>query len=465
MVSSLLMLVVLQFLWLKNSYENAHQSLSRQSFSIFNTTVLSLRDSVFARNITIIRRDSLSQGTPESIPQSSSASDTVKNLSIQVETIDSMDSTDDFLKPLAAALPLMRGRRMFYINARTDTLNIDTLAHYYKNNLAAFRIDLPFSIKHLDEHMDQMHRVIRPKRFSARDQSLSSSYGDSILIRLRLDPLHNYQVVFPNVRVAIFKEIAPQILFSVFLTSVIVASFVMMYQSLKSQEMLNHAKNDFISNVTHELKTPVATVSVALEALKHFQVLKDPDRTLEYLEIATSELNRLSLMTDKILKTSSFEANGISLVKEMVNMDTILRDVISAMRLAFEKNNARVTYNTHGSNFLVMGNEMHLTNVAYNLLDNALKYGGKDSELDVVLSETETTVEFSVTDNGIGIPAEYHKKIFEKFVRVPTGDIHNVKGYGLGLNYVASVIKKLGGKIDLVSNVGQGSTFKIMLPK
>src|SRR5690606_33133353 len=97
MVSSLLMLVVLQFLWLKNSYENAHQSLSRQSFSIFNTTVLSLRDSVFARNITIIRRDSLSQGTPETIPQSSSASDTVKNLNIQVETINPMDSTDDFL--------------------------------------------------------------------------------------------------------------------------------------------------------------------------------------------------------------------------------------------------------------------------------------------------------------------------------------------------------------------------------
>jgi len=170
-------------------------------------------------------------------------------------------------------------------------------------------------------------------------------------------------------------------------------------------------------------------------------------------------------MTDKILKTSSFEANGISFVKELVNMDTIVRQVIAALRLAFEKNQLRVSYTPVGNNFEIMGSEMHLTNVAYNLLDNAIKYGGKYTNLEVILTESDEMVEFIVRDNGIGIPVRYQKKIFEKFVRVPTGDIHNVKGYGLGLNYVSNVVKKLGGKIELESDMGKGSSFKILLPK
>lgn len=470
MASSLLMLLAFQFLWLKNSYEDAYHSLSRQSFSIFNTTVLSLRDSVFARNITILRKDTVNQALArmhEPIPPDPPHSDTIKNLRILVESIEPFDTATDILKPLASALPKMKSRRVFYINARNDTINIDTLTARYKSNLAASRIFLPFLVRKLNVENDseQMPRPLRPGRLNGPGEPTRGPYSDSLLIQLRLDPQYNYQVVFPEIRTALITEILPQILFSLFLTGVIAISFGMIYQSLKSQERLNNVKNDFISNVTHELKTPVATVSVALEALKNFQVLQNTERTMEYLEIATSELNRLSLMTDKILKTSSFEANGLSLVKEIVDMDIILREVIAAMRLALEKNNLRVNYTLTGSNFKVMGNEMHLTNVAYNLLDNALKYGGTNSELDVILKETETAIEFTVTDHGIGIPAEYHKKIFDKFVRVPTGDIHNVKGYGLGLNYVASVVKNLGGRINLVSNPGQGSSFKIVLPK
>ena len=471
MASSLLMLVVFQFLWLKNSYEDEYHSFSRQSFSIFNTTVLSLRDSVFARNVTIIRKDTLKQPgvarLHEPAPPDPLHSDTVKNLRIQIETIEPLDSATDLLNPLASALPRMKGRKVFYINARNDTISIDTLTARYKTNLAASRIFLPFLIKNLnfEKDIDHMPRSLRPTRLNAPGEPARGPYSDSLVIQLRLEPQYNYQVVFPEIRAALIAEIAPQIFFSLFLTSVIAISFGMMYQSLKSQERLTNAKNDFISNVTHELKTPVATVSVALEALKSFQVLQNPERTMEYLEIARSELNRLSLMTDKILKTSSFEANGLSIVKEIVDMDNILREVIAATRLAFEKNNVRVNYTSTGSNFKVMGNEMHLTNIAYNLLDNALKYGGTNSVLDITLKETETAIEFTVTDHGIGIPAEYHKKIFEKFVRVPMGDIHNVKGYGLGLNYVASVVKNHGGKINLVSNVGKGSSFKIVLPK
>ncbi|WP_276374612.1 HAMP domain-containing sensor histidine kinase [Chryseolinea sp. H1M3-3] len=469
MISSLLMLVVLQSLWLKNSYENAYHRLSRESFSLFSSTVLALRDSLFVRNIHVAPADSL---RPPSLAQFHDSlfsihgnSDTIKNLRIHIESVGPLDSGVNFLRPLASSLHRLKRREIFYINAGHNALNIDTLTNHFKKSLASSNIYLPFSVKHLEENNDQISQNKRLGRWNSLDETPQRPYNDSMIMRLRLDPMNNYLVVFPTIRAALLKEIAPQILFSVFLTSVIVVSFLMMYRSLRSQELLNIAKNDFISNVTHELKTPVATVSVALEALKNFQVLGNHERTIEYLEIAQGELNRLTLMTDKILKTSSFEANGISLIKEMVNLDTIVREVIAALKLAFEKNNVRVTYTPSGNNFQIMGNEMHLTNVAYNLLDNALKYGGKNTNLDVVLRESDGIIEFIVRDYGIGIPASYQKKIFEKFVRVPTGDIHNVKGYGLGLNYIDNVVKKLGGKIELESEVGKGSSFKIVLPK
>ena len=469
MISSLLMLVVLQSLWLKNSYEGAYHNLSRESFSLFNTTVLTLRDSLFVQNIKVIRGDSLRppilDQLHDSIYLKHSDSDTIKNLRIHVESVEPIDSGVNFLRPLASSLHRLKRKQVFYINAGPDTLNMDTLTNHFKKSLAASNIYLPFTITNTGTKIDQLPENRRPGRWNGRDESIQHPYDDSMVTRLRLDPMNNYQVVFPTIRGALLKKITPQILFSLFLTSVIVISFAMMYKSLRSQEILNIAKNDFINNVTHELKTPVATVSVALEALKNFQVLGNHERTIEYLEIAQGELNRLTLMTDKILKTSSFEANGISFVKELVNMDTIVREVVAALRLAFEKNNLRVTYTPIGNNFEIMGNAMHLTNVAYNLLDNALKYGGKNTNLTVVLKETDAMVEFTVRDYGIGIPPSYQKKIFEKFVRVPTGDIHNVKGYGLGLNYVSNVIKKLGGKIELESEVGKGSSFKIVLPK
>jgi signal transduction histidine kinase len=242
-------------------------------------------------------------------------------------------------------------------------------------------------------------------------------------------------------------------------------SFATMYRSLRDQEMLNIAKNDFISNITHELKTPIATVSVALEALKSFEVLANPERTNEYMDIAQTELDRLTLMTDKILKTSSFEVNGISFVREKVNMDKLIRKVVAALRLSFEKQNIQIKFEVDGSNFEVQGNEMHLTSVVYNLLDNAMKYGGQNGRLDLTLKEFDTRLEFTVQDYGIGIPVRYQSKIFDKFFRVPTGDVHNVKGYGLGLNYASNFVKMLGGKIEVDSEVGRGSSFKITLLK
>src|SRR5688572_4303917 len=193
------------------------------------------------------------------------------------------------------------------------------------------------------------------------------------------------------------KKLASPILFSFFLVGVTVVSFLLLYRNLQRQQKLTQIKNEFISNITHELKTPIATVGVAIEALRNFNAINDPQRTKEYLDISQNELQRLSLLVDKVLKLSMFEK--------------------------------------------------------------------KEIELKYDLKEKENEVELSVAVNGIGISPEYKDKVFEKFFRVPLGNTHNTKGYGLGLSYVSHVIQRHKGKIEVESQPGLGSKFIITLPK
>lgn len=262
----------------------------------------------------------------------------------------------------------------------------------------------------------------------------------------------------------ILKSLSSQILVSFLLVGVTILSFVLLLRNLIQQRKLTQLKNDFISNITHELKTPIATVSVAIEALKNFNALDDPRKTQEYLEISGNELQRLSLLVDKVLKLSMFEKQQIELKEESFDLKQLTGEVIASMRLQFEKYNADVDLKTHGESFIIKADRLHVTSVLFNLLDNALKYSKINPSIHVELRETEGEIELSVTDNGIGISAEHQKKIFEKFYRVPAGDTHNVKGYGLGLSYVAYVVQRHKGSIDLESQLGIGSRFIIKLP-
>jgi signal transduction histidine kinase len=271
--------------------------------------------------------------------------------------------------------------------------------------------------------------------------------------------------VFDDVESYLFIQITPQILFSLLLTLITATAFFMMYRSMRSQQRLMELKNDFISNITHELKTPVTTVSVALEALRSFKGLENPQTTREYLDIAQGELNRLTMLTDKVLRTAILDNPGANFDTEQVDMHKTVEQILHSMKLLFEKQKAHVTFEQQGNAFTIRGGSIHLTNVVYNLLDNALKYSSSEPRISIKLEENEKSIILIVADKGIGIPPEYKKKIFEKFFRVPTGDVHNIKGYGLGLSYVDSVIKSHHGFIEVMSKPGEGSTFTIQLPK
>jgi len=273
-----------------------------------------------------------------------------------------------------------------------------------------------------------------------------------------------YELTLGNSFGYLIKKLISPILFSLFLVGVTVFSFVLLYRNLQRQRKLTEIKNEFISNITHELKTPIATVGVAIEALRNFNAINDPQRTKEYLDISQNELQRLSLLVDKVLKLSMFEKKEIELKYELLDLKGVVDEVVSSMRLQIEKHHATVSINTEGDTHL-QADRLHLLSVVFNLLDNALKYGNGNTAIKFDLKEKENEIELSVADNGIGISQEYKDKVFEKFFRVPLGNTHNTKGYGLGLSYVAHVIQRHKGKIEVESQPGLGSKFIITLPK
>jgi Signal transduction histidine kinase len=336
------------------------------------------------------------------------------------------------------------------VDSLQDSITVEDITAKYAYLLASEKLNLPF------------HITAEPGTFPDELVPPGFENGNEVTIGFR-KPL-TYRVEVDNKNGYILKKLVPQILVSVLLVGLTVLSFALLLRSLVQQRRLTRIKNDFISNITHELKTPIATVSVAIEALRSFDALQDPQRTKEYLAISQNELQRLSFLVDKVLKLSMFEKQQIELKEELVNLAQLVNEVVTSMKLQFEKYKAQVSIQLDGKDFSIHADRLHITSVLFNLLDNALKYSKNNPSISVELKELENHVELNVTDNGIGIPAEYRKKIFDKFFRVPAGNTHNVKGYGLGLSYVAYVVQRHYGSIEVESQPGIGSRFTVKLP-
>jgi len=274
-----------------------------------------------------------------------------------------------------------------------------------------------------------------------------------------------YQAKFERTGMYVLGKMQMQIGGSILLLLLVAGSFFILYRNLLAQQRLAEIKNDFISNITHELKTPIATVGVAIEALRNFNAIQSPERTKEYLDISAAELQRLSLLVDKVLKLSMFEKQQIELNKEPFDLKELIEENLRIMKLQFDKHKATVNFTASDNSYMIEADKLHMTSVIYNLLDNALKYSGNRPDVQIVMSMPDTDkIIVRITDNGIGIAPQHQAKIFDKFFRVPTGNKHNIKGYGLGLSYVAEVVKSHKGTIRVESEPEKGSTFIVELP-
>lgn len=441
MISSIVLLLVFQVLWLISEYRNEKEILRKEVTGTFRGVLIALQDTVTQQNIQVLS-DGNRVVTRRVFEDSVLRSGTTDRRTFAV--FMGRPGTEDSTR--MHEMDSISGQPNVVIRFNRDSLAIDSVRHHYQSALSDAGINLPF-------HITRLRRNAQP--VAAEENQLVSE-------PVRVFPFDRFQATISNYQPYLYRQITTQVFFSIFLTALTFLAFFVMYRSMRMQQRLVELKNDFINNVTHELKTPVATVSVAIEALKNFHALDNKTRTEEYLNIAQSELNRLTLMTDKILKTSNEE---VQYAREPVHLEKVIQSVLDSMKLVFEKNEAIVNFGKEGDDFTVNGDEDHLTGVIYNLLDNALKYVEKIPLINVQLKTLANEIEIRIQDNGMGIPNEYQKKVFDKFFRVPTGNVHDTKGYGLGLSYVKQVVSAHHGTIAIDSDKDKGSIFTIRIPK
>lgn len=273
------------------------------------------------------------------------------------------------------------------------------------------------------------------------------------------------KIHFPTMDDYIFSSVRfmiPSFIFTIVLLITFIFTIVVIFRQKKLTEM----KNDFINNMTHEFKTPISTISLAAQMLKDPSVGKSPQMFQHISGIINDETKRLRFQVEKVLQMSMFERQKVTMKMKEVDANELISGVIHTFTLKVEKHNGKITSSLDAEDPLIFVDEMHFTNIIFNLMDNAVKYKRPDEELllDIRTWNEAGKLYISIQDNGIGIKKEDLKKIFDKFYRVHTGNVHNVKGFGLGLAYVKKIVQDLKGTIRAESEVGIGTKFIIVLP-
>lgn len=245
---------------------------------------------------------------------------------------------------------------------------------------------------------------------------------------------------------------------------IVVLFFVYTLLAILKQKRLSEIQKDFINNMTHEFKTPIATIAISSEVLKNPGISKEPDRLLKYATVIENESNRLKQQVERVLQMAQLDEKKIELHTERFDVNDLLIEAVQNCALALPGNRGNIELKLNGAQHTIVGDKLHLTNVINNLIDNAVKYNSNEPQIVVRTYNKKNMFCIEVEDNGMGIAPENHNKIFERFYRVPTGNVHNVKGFGLGLNYVKLIVKAHKGSINLDSTLGKGTIFKIFLP-
>lgn len=275
----------------------------------------------------------------------------------------------------------------------------------------------------------------------------------------------NWQVVasFQRPTFYILRQMGWLLTGSVLLLGLTTGCFWLMLSTILQQKKLSDVKNDFINNMTHELKTPLATVSAAVEALQNFGALNDPAKTQAYLSISRTELQRLSDLVEKVLNIAVDERQQLELSPESVQPAELVAEIVARHQLQAAK---PVKFDVQVAPASpVQFDRLHMGNVINNLIDNAIKYSKEAVTITIRGRQEPTGWHLTVADNGPGIEPGYQEAIFDRFFRVPTGNLHNVKGFGLGLYYVRQVVERHGGRIGVRSNLGRGSEFALWIPQ
>jgi two-component system phosphate regulon sensor histidine kinase PhoR len=271
-------------------------------------------------------------------------------------------------------------------------------------------------------------------------------------------------VVIPDFQNIVLKQMRLMIGGAIFFTLVIIAAFYLTVYALLRQKKLSEIKNDFINNMTHEFKTPLATISLAVDALKNEKVVQDRQKSEYFTGIIKEENRRMNKQVETILQASLLDRQEQQLNLKSIHAHEIIQEALENFQLQLDGKGGRAELQLNAKNDLINADEVHFTNLISNLIDNAVKYSKENLLIKITTHSTSRSLVIRIEDNGIGMSKETQRRIFEKFYRAHTGNLHNVKGFGLGLSYVKTIVEAHQGKIKVDSLVGKGTTFTLEFP-
>jgi len=302
---------------------------------------------------------------------------------------------------------------------------------------------------------------VRSKRFK---YAKNSFYESELFVDSEGNSKFSLLLSFPKKKSFLFESILGLAILSLLFTLVIIASYVGAIYQLIKQKQISEIKSDFINNMTHEFKTPIATINLAVEAIKNPKIIDDKQKVIRYLEMIRDENKRMHAQVENVLRISKLEKNQLDIRKDNVDLHDLLHDAIAHVELIVADRGGYIETHLDAARHDVLANEMHFTNVIVNILDNAVKYSIDSPKIDVYTELVKNSVVIKIKDQGAGMSKSVLNKVFEKFYREHTGDLHNVKGHGLGLAYVKKIVDDHQGEVYAESEKGKGSTFFIKLP-
>jgi two-component system phosphate regulon sensor histidine kinase PhoR len=272
------------------------------------------------------------------------------------------------------------------------------------------------------------------------------------------------KLVLPDKKQYIMAEMGPMFITSVLLILIVIVMFWRTILSLIKEKKIAEHTTEFLNNMTHEFKTPLTNIALAGKMLMKDTQFVDNEKSKQYSAIILAENEKLRLQVEHVLSLTALERGEMPLQKSNIDVHQLIHSVLNCMSIQIEEKNGSVNLQLEAEHFMINADNTHLTNALCNLLDNAIKYNDGELRLNIKTSNQGNKLHIEISDNGIGIEKEFQKNVFEKYFRVPTGDVHNVKGFGLGLSYVKKIIELHNGSIELQSDKGKGTTFSIIIP-
>ena len=352
-------------------------------------------------------------------------------------------------KRASDSIKMLKGITSIFISIHNDTLDFKALNPLIKKELNRKDIDVNFALQHFKN--DSLFNDFN-------SEIIRSDYLKTTSKTKFLKQNERLELAYPDATNIILKAGLFEITLSLLLTLAIISCLFYLLKIIKNQKQLAEVKNDLISNVTHEFKTPIATISVALESIKDFNVIDNKEKTKNYIDLSKIQLDKLNVMVEKLLETATLDSESLDLNKEDITISEMLQTLVDKHQMQTQTKQITLNPTTSVEAFV---DTFHFENAINNVIDNAVKYGGNN--INISLNSSPNGFEILVSDDENTLTNAHKEMIFEKFYRIPKGNTHDVKGFGIGLYYTKKIIEKHGGRIDLDLNDGL-TTFKIFIP-